>query len=46
MTTLRVDGNDALAVYQAVKESREYIVKNKEPVFIELVTYRVYFFIY
>jgi len=39
--TLRVDGNDALAVYQAVKFSREYIVREKRPVLIEFMTYRV-----
>ena len=39
--SLRVDGNDALAVYESIKEAREYIIKNKAPVLIELMTYRV-----
>ena len=41
MATLKVDGNDALAVYQSIKEAREYSVKKQEPVLIELMTYRV-----
>ena len=41
MLSLKVDGNDALAVFQAVKEAREYSVKNKEPVLLEFMTYRV-----
>lgn len=40
--SMKIDGNDALAVFQAVKEAREHIVKNKEPVLIEFMTYRVY----
>jgi len=39
--TLRVDGNDALAVYQSVKFAREYIVREKRPVLIEFMTYRL-----
>jgi len=42
MATLKVDGNDALAVYQSIKEAREYSVKKQEPVLIELMTYRVF----
>jgi len=41
INTLRIDGNDALAVYLGVKHAREYIVKNKRPFLIELITYRV-----
>eukprot|EP01015_Nassula_variabilis_P008310 TRINITY_DN1657_c0_g1_i3.p1 TRINITY_DN1657_c0_g1~~TRINITY_DN1657_c0_g1_i3.p1 ORF type:complete len:446 (+),score=79.74 TRINITY_DN1657_c0_g1_i3:3-1340(+) len=41
MLTIRCDGNDALAVYQAVKYARQYIIKKKEPAFIEFMTYRV-----
>lgn len=41
MSTLRVDGNDALAVYYAVKHARNYSVKNKQPFFLEFMTYRV-----
>ena len=41
MQTYRADGNDALAVYHTVKHARNYILQNKEPAFIELMTYRV-----
>ena len=41
MKTIRVDGNDALAVYQATKLAREYIIKQKAPVFMECMTYRI-----
>jgi len=37
----RVDGNDALAVYQAVRFSREYLMREKKPVLIECMTYRL-----
>lgn len=39
--SLRVDGNDVLAVVNAVKHARDYIVKNKEPFLLEFMTYRV-----
>jgi len=39
--TLRVDGNDALAVYHAVSQARKLIVETKQPAFIEFMTYRV-----
>lgn len=35
-----VEGNDYDAVYSAVREAREYILKNKRPFFIETNTYR------
>ena len=38
--TVRVDGNDVLAVYNATKEARELIIKEKTPVLIEAMTYR------
>ena len=41
MKTLRVDGNDALAVYNAVSESRRLALDEKRPVLIEAMTYRV-----
>jgi 2-oxoisovalerate dehydrogenase E1 component alpha subunit len=41
MKGIRVDGNDAIAVYEAVKYARDFILKNKEPFFIEAMTYRV-----
>lgn len=40
ITTIRVDGNDALAVYNATKASREYAVSESRPVLIEAMTYR------
>lgn len=41
MRAVRVDGNDALAVYQATKEAAERARKGKGPTFLELLTYRV-----
>jgi len=41
MKTIRVDGNDAVAVMQATAYAREYIVKNKKPVLLEAMTYRI-----
>lgn len=37
----RVDGNDALACYEATRFARDYILKNKKPYFLEFMTYRV-----
>lgn len=37
----KVDGNDILAVIDAVKKAREYIIKNQRPYFIECNTYRL-----
>ncbi|XP_050310068.1 2-oxoisovalerate dehydrogenase subunit alpha, mitochondrial isoform X2 [Anthonomus grandis grandis] len=39
--TLRVDGNDVLAVYKATQFAREYALKANKPVLIEALTYRV-----
>ncbi|OAF65744.1 Branched-chain alpha-keto acid dehydrogenase E1 component alpha chain [Intoshia linei] len=41
MPAIRVDGNDVFAVYEAMKLARQYVVENKEPVFVELLTYRL-----
>ncbi|KAJ3131650.1 hypothetical protein HDU90_008172 [Geranomyces variabilis] len=41
MDTIRVDGNDALAVYNAVKEARRRAISDSRPVLIEALTYRV-----
>jgi pyruvate dehydrogenase E1 component alpha subunit len=38
---LRVDGNDALATYRAVREAVERIERGEGPTLIELVTYRL-----
>ena len=39
--TLRVDGNDALAMYVAAKEARHFALNNNAPVLIEAMTYRL-----
>lgn len=41
IATLRVDGNDFLAVYQATKTAREYALANRAPVLIEAMSYRL-----
>jgi 2-oxoisovalerate dehydrogenase E1 component alpha subunit len=41
MKAIRVDGVDALAVYEAVKMARDYAVTNNEPVLIESIAYRL-----
>lgn len=39
--TIRVDGNDPLAVYAATKQAREIALKENCPVLIEAMTYRL-----
>ncbi|XP_011624380.1 2-oxoisovalerate dehydrogenase subunit alpha 2, mitochondrial isoform X1 [Amborella trichopoda] len=39
--SIRVDGNDALAVYHAVSVAREMAIKESRPILIEALTYRV-----
>jgi 2-oxoisovalerate dehydrogenase E1 component alpha subunit len=41
MHTIRCDGNDIFAVYNSVKKARELIIKEKAPVLIEAISYRV-----
>jgi len=41
MLTIRVDGNDLLAVYNVTKKAREISVKESRPVLIEAMSYRV-----
>lgn len=41
MRTIRVDGNDTLAVYHATVEARRYAVEHSKPVLIEAMTYRL-----
>jgi len=41
MPTIRIDGNDIFAVYAATKAARELIIKEKVPVLIEAISYRV-----
>ncbi len=40
MTTIRVDGNDVFAVFNAVKAARIIAVEESKPVLIEAMTYR------
>jgi 2-oxoisovalerate dehydrogenase E1 component alpha subunit len=40
MDAIRCDGNDALAVYVAVKCARKRIASSKRPILLELLTYR------
>ncbi|KAF6156873.1 hypothetical protein GIB67_000413, partial [Kingdonia uniflora] len=39
--SIRVDGNDTLAVYNAVRAAREMAISEHRPVLIEALTYRV-----
>lgn len=41
MMTVRVDGNDVFATYNATKAAREICVKESRPVLIEAMTYRL-----
>lgn len=41
MHTIRVDGNDIFAVYEATKAARKIAVEKNKPVLIEAMTYRV-----
>lgn len=41
IATIRVDGNDVLAVYNVVKAARQISVTENRPVLIEAMTYRI-----
>src|SRR5205814_2939091 len=41
MPGMRVDGNDALAVYRATREARERALRGEGPTLIEAVTFRI-----
>eukprot|EP00761_Pharyngomonas_kirbyi_P012636 gb/GECH01012663.1/.p1 GENE.gb/GECH01012663.1/~~gb/GECH01012663.1/.p1 ORF type:complete len:436 (+),score=135.58 gb/GECH01012663.1/:1-1308(+) len=41
MHSIRVDGNDLFAVYEATKHARKLAVENSVPVLIEAMTYRI-----
>ena len=41
MDSMKVDGNDILAVYNATKKGREIAVNEQRPVLIEAITYRM-----
>lgn len=38
--TIRVDGNDVLAMYNATKSSKKFCIEQQKPVLIEAMTYR------
>ena len=40
LKTIRVDGNDVVAVYNATRAARKEIIESKSPVLLELMTYR------
>ncbi|KAK4490156.1 hypothetical protein RD792_000813 [Penstemon davidsonii] len=39
--SIRVDGNDTLAVYSAIRAAREMVIREQKPVLVEALTYRV-----
>jgi 2-oxoisovalerate dehydrogenase E1 component alpha subunit len=39
--TLRVDGNDVLAVYNATKMAKDYCIEHQKPVVVEAMAYRL-----
>ncbi|KAH8385964.1 hypothetical protein KR200_008916 [Drosophila serrata] len=41
IATIRVDGTDVFAVYNAMKAAREYVLKENKPVVFEALAYRV-----
>lgn len=41
MHSIRIDGNDMLAVYAATKAAREYAITHHAPVLIEAINYRL-----
>jgi 2-oxoisovalerate dehydrogenase E1 component alpha subunit len=41
MPTIRVDGNDIFAIYNACKKAREMIIADKRPALVEAISYRV-----
>jgi len=41
MPTIRVDGNDIFAIYNACRRAREIIIGEKRPVLVEAISYRV-----
>ncbi|KYN34653.1 2-oxoisovalerate dehydrogenase subunit alpha, mitochondrial [Trachymyrmex septentrionalis] len=41
INTIRVDGNDVLAMYYATKSARKFCITQKKPVLIETMTYRI-----
>lgn len=42
--SIRVDGNDILAVYNVTKAARQLVVEESKPALIEAMTYRFVFY--
>lgn len=40
IATIRVDGTDVFAVYNAMKIAREYVLANNKPIIFEAMSYR------
>ena len=40
MMTIRVDGNDLMAVFNATAKAREIALSENRPILIEAITYR------
>ena len=40
MATLRMDGNDIFAVYNATKAARDIAIRENRPILLEAMTYR------
>lgn len=41
IASLRVDGTDVFAVYNATKTAREYVLKHNKPIILEAMAYRI-----
>ncbi|KAK1406885.1 hypothetical protein QVD17_38494 [Tagetes erecta] len=41
ISSIRVDGNDALAIYNVVRNARQIAINEQRPILIEAMTYRV-----
>ncbi|KAL0326103.1 UNVERIFIED_CONTAM: 2-oxoisovalerate dehydrogenase subunit alpha 2, mitochondrial [Sesamum radiatum] len=39
--SVRIDGNDTLAVYTAIRTARDMVVREQKPILVEALTYRV-----
>lgn len=39
--SIRIDGNDALAVYSSIRKAREMAITEQRPILVEALTYRV-----
>lgn len=41
ISSIRVDGTDIFAVYNATKIARDYVLKNNKPIIFEAMAYRI-----